>query len=846
MKRIWLIFTLFAVLAGNLSAGQTEASVFLWKDGKSGYRIILPSKYENQGIRLYLHQAAERLQSAIKEASGVVMPIAEEDSLDAKTPAIFIGNTLEAQRQGIIPASLPDFSYLIAVRNGNVFLCGNDRHGFGSRKSESYVQYILGSVKAVVVFMENYLGTRFLYPGEVGTSTPRSAGLSVPEGLSQKRTPMLNYAAGRNYELMYDYANNNFGKGAYWSYGGHSYYSAVPVRKYGKTHPEYFIMQGGKRDITHGHLCISNPAVQELIYREMLRRLDGGAEVVQLAQTDGYITCECDECRKFGNTDDPAEKLWILHRQLAEKLKQDRPGKKVMIIAYAPTWEPPRTFQEFPGNVIIELCRYDRKTFEQWSKIKGICGFTAYVYNWGEYPMPGITAKRTPAFCARQIRLFAANRIRGIYRCGFGEAMGMEGPAYYVYGKLLDDPLQKPETLADEFYRSAFQEAAVPMQIFYRQLFERLEAFSVQEENHALPGSNPRVLLGAVYAPDALEIMEKNLTLAENLAVSPKVKKRLELVRREFDYTRNLAVCIHLYNAYRLMPDWHSFNRLGEWIEARNRMLNSWYDTENRMKPVPGWPEIRFMGNVSRGMALNNGRLIAQLGAPFTWNIKMLRDKKILPGAKRKQLTVKKAAGPITAADFTQGAWSQAQWHELNNIQLGTISEKTSFKVIYDSENIYFGIVTELPEQRKVRGVGQDGEAYCQDCIEIFLDPFGFREKFFHFVYNPVPGSRYDAVFGMIEDPLHPLYKREDISWNGQWEIISKREKNLWTSFVRIPFRELGVRTPGSGDRWNFNLGRQAFLSASMKWNGELSLWSPNLETMRMDSPDAFGEAVFE
>ena len=26
MKRIWLIFTLFAVLAGNLSAGQTEAA----------------------------------------------------------------------------------------------------------------------------------------------------------------------------------------------------------------------------------------------------------------------------------------------------------------------------------------------------------------------------------------------------------------------------------------------------------------------------------------------------------------------------------------------------------------------------------------------------------------------------------------------------------------------------------------------------------------------------------------------------------------------------------------------------------------------------------------------------
>ena len=242
-----------------------------------------------------MHQAAERLQSAIKEASGVVMPIAEEDSLDAKTPAIFIGNTLEAQRQGIIPASLPDFSYLIAVRNGNLFLCGNDRHGFGSRKSESYVQYILGSVKAVVVFMENYLGTRFLYPGEVGTSTPRSAGLSVPEGLSQKRTPMLNYAAGRNYELMYDYANNNFGKGAYWSYGGHSYYSAVPVRKYGKTHPEFFAEIKGKRINPSGgkgafllseQLCTTNPALRKEMVRNILAYCKKNPEVRTVAVID--------------------------------------------------------------------------------------------------------------------------------------------------------------------------------------------------------------------------------------------------------------------------------------------------------------------------------------------------------------------------------------------------------------------------------------------------------------------------------------------------------------------------------------------------------------------------------
>ena len=844
---LFFILTCFLFPLFLFSADRPDdGAALLWKNGKSDFRIILPAAHPNPGIDLYLRQAADRLRSAVKEASGADLPIMKEDSGEAKSPAIYIGNTEAARKAGFNPAAFQDFSYLIAVRDGNIFLCGNDRHGFGSRKKDRYIQYVLGSVKAVVVFMEKFLGTRFLYPGEIGTSTPCVRELSIAGNTTRRGTPMLNYAPGRDYELMYDYANNNFGRGSFWTYGGHSYYSAVPARRYGKTHPEYFVMLGGRRDSGLGHLCISNPAVQELIYREMLRRLDGGAEVVQLAQTDGYVACECPGCRKFGNTDDPAEKLWIFHRALAEKLKKDRPGKKVQILAYAPTWEPPKTFQEFPGNVIIELCRYDAETLARWRKIKGVCGFTVYVYNWGEYPMPGITAKRTPAFCARQIRLFASHGIQGIYRCGFGEAMGMEGPVYYVYGKLLDDPSQDPERIADDFYHAAFAEASVPMRIFYRKLFERLETFSLQEENHALPGSNPRVLLGAVYAPDALEIMEKNLQIAEKLAVSPKVKKRLELVRREFDYAKNLAVCIHLYNAYRLMPDWNSFNRLGESVEARNRMIDSWYDAKNTMKAVPSWPEIRFLGNISKSMARNNGRLIAELGAPFSWNIKRLREKNVLPGADRKRLRVARAQGTISPDDFTKGAWKRAEFHELNDIQLGAVSEKTSFKVLYDAGNLYFGVVTELPDSRRSANLGQDGKAYCQDCVEILLDPFGFREKYFHFVYNPLPGSRYEGAFGRIDDPLHPLYKREDPSWNPEWEIHSVRRNHRWISMVRIPFRELGVKTPVSGAVWNFNIGRQAFTKPTMKWNGELSLWSPNLETMRMDSPDAFGEIVFE
>ena len=58
----------------------------------------------------------------------------------------------------------------------------------------------------------------------------------------------------------------------------------------------------------------------------------------------------------------------------------------------------------------------------------------SYIYNWGDYVRCGMTPKRTPKFCADQAREFLKYGVKGLYRCGFGENFGMEGPSYYVYG----------------------------------------------------------------------------------------------------------------------------------------------------------------------------------------------------------------------------------------------------------------------------------------------------------------------------------------------------------------------------------------------------------------------------
>lgn len=390
MKKIFIWFCLvLMIVAGCRSQQITEPPVTVLKDGKSSFQIVLPDQYDNAGTETHLLTAAKCLQKEFQAASGVLLPIRKESSMDPNRPSIFIGNTGMTRKAGFEPASFRDFSYVIAAKNGNIFLAGNDRHRTGSKKREGYSGYILGSVKAITVFMEDYLHTRFVMPGDTGTSTPERKTLELPSNLERHGNPLLNFAAGRGQALMYDYSNNNYGRGSYAIYGGHSYYTAVPAEKYGKSHPEYFALLGGKRVSKGNHLCISNPEVQELIYAEMRKKLDAGAETVELAQTDGYKPCECDRCKAYGNTDSPGEKIWILHRALAERLLKERPGKKVLIICYPPNAEPPESFREFPDNVMIELCHYSEKVFQEWSKIKVPQGFTVYIYNWGFYSLPG-------------------------------------------------------------------------------------------------------------------------------------------------------------------------------------------------------------------------------------------------------------------------------------------------------------------------------------------------------------------------------------------------------------------------------------------------------------------------
>jgi len=846
MKKLLLLLCGAALLlAGCQTAPKSVPPLVLKKS--SAVRIVYPATHANPGIEVFLRKAAATIQRGLAETIGVKAAIeVEGKNTKFKGTTIYLGNTKAIQALGIKPLEFENFNAVIASCGNDIFIAGSDRQRFGKKgRVRHNSDCFLGTITGTIKFVEKYLNGRFLLPGDNGLDFVPAKSIVIPGNLKWNITPRIIMGAGRANGYIYDYSNSNPGYGRFRMYGGHSYYDAVPAKKYAKTHPEYFVERDGKRSALGNHLCISNPEVQELIYKEMLSKLDQGAGAVELAQTDGFTPCLCAKCKAFGVPgNDYGEKIWILHRSFAERLMKDRPGKQVVIICYPPNFTPPKTFDSFPANTIIELCTYSEKVFTDWKKIKVPGGFLVYIYNWGNYHLQGYTPKQPPAFVAEQARTFAANGVKGVYRCGFGELFGLEGPVYYIYGKMLDNPELNYEKLLLEFYERAYHESAAPMRSFFLALHHALSVSPWNRDNRYV--LSQRHFFGMVYNPELMDTLGKNLSRAEKIARQPKVKARISLVRAEFEYLKSIVDVVQMYRAYRTAPNWSTFELLSKALDKRNALVDKLASRKGRVGQFKAFPEVRFFDGASKAFLLDNGRS-STLGAPFNWNTKMLREKKILPGTATKRLTVKKVKGKVEFNKFTTGVWKNLKWEEMGGIQLGPIVEKTRFKIAYDNKNLYIAFVSDLDPKKTFHSLGQDGPCWRNDCMEILLDPQGMRQSFYHMIYTPAKESYFDEAFGFITDPLHPLYNKHDRDWNGKWSYVNRREGGKWYSLFTMPFKTLNVPTPKPGNVWTLNLGRESrIIGGSGNEIPELSLWSPNLENAGFHDREAFGEAVFE
>jgi len=853
------------------------AALTLLDAGKSDYQIVVPDKLETQALTDCMVQTARLLQTAFK-ANGAEVTVVPESQRDAAKPALLLGNTRLAQKNGIAVTELRDWSYVHRVIGRDVVIAGHDHPARAAAENPRRPNWDrVGTAKAAVDFARQFLGVRFLAP-ELPGYTPVSGAaridllatpaleflplktFSVPDSLNVIHTPALRlnsaHPAGGSF---YDLAHNRFPR-VDEQFGGHTWERAVPAELFAQ-HPEYFALVSGSRlkpESGRAQYCLSNPEVQERIYRDLASFFDRGYASVDLGQPDGFRECQCEPCAAlYGTGKDWSEKIWIFNRHTAERLEQSYPGRQVTMMSYILTAPPPKTFTKFPANTCVMLTGTNEEDIAPWRGIDVPRGFTGYVYNWCPNLGTRYTPMRTPGFIELQVQRLAANKVQALYRDGPGQLFGLEGPVYYTMGRMFDDPAHlHAKDLLTEYYDAAFPDKSIAfyMRAFYDELYHAIALYSDHlgtrgdlwtfkalptDERGRKTVQDPFQLITFLYTPRMLATLEGHLAQSEKLARTPKIMSRLALIRAEFDYVKHLARVAHLHQAWQLMPDAGSMHRLLDAIDARNAFIATLYVKGHQKE----WGQVLFPlpGHDAAHLRLaHDGYQEPYASTCYNWNTKTMRS---APPAGPKKLTIAKTTATLT---LDSPEWQNAAAHELSLIPpLSTLPRKTTLRLLYDDHALHLLTEAEIGETATFPASNRDSLLTNQEAIDVYLAPKPGQPLFYRFTQGANAASKYDALNGRITDVMDPRHGKDDPTWNGAWSSETRADAahKRWQAHLIIPFSTLGVEPPTKGITWRANFGRNHALPRD---KADRALWSSSLTSTSMDDVTVVGEITFE
>nr|HID59189.1 hypothetical protein [Desulfobacterales bacterium] len=128
-------------------------------------------------------------------------------------------------------------------------------------------------------------------------------------------------------------------------------------------------------------------------------------------------------------------------------------------------------------------------------------------------------------------------------------------------------------------------------------------------------------------------------------------------------------------------------------------------------------------------------------------------------------------------------------------------TEQTRIRVLYDEDNLYFGIecLDSRPQKIVSRLVPRDSNFWPGDLVSIVLDTFHDHQTCYVFQVNP-RGVQRDLRFS--EDG-----GRGDSAWDGLWWSAAEITDRGWTVEVAIPFKSLGFSRENE-QIWGVNVQR--------------------------------------
>ena len=732
------VFKTYPVSPRKIVIGDKPV-ITLCKDGKAEFEVVKPANPA-------ANQVANELIARLAQITGKkVKPVAKASG---KVPAFYLGACPEAKALGLDPKKLDRDGYYIKTDGNRIFITGCD--------SSNPKRVERATLFGVYDFLERFAGVRYYFPGEIGTIVPKKKDWALPAIDITERPDT-------QYRWIYCYPSSKVASGNY-GYPGmrennpliwrdstlqsirscHGLNDLDLVKRFAKTHPEYFAMTatGDRHDgskITtsyhkHGHLCYSSEGLKEEIYQDAAACLTGkpassrgisrwsqrwNTMHVDLAPNDGMLWCLCPKCKAIQEQGPQAmsDHIWKFAADIATRLKKNGIEGYVMMDSYGQFKLKP-TF-ELPNNLMIGVAvsgawgmnnekvrKSGHDRLKLWSET-----VNGKVKTWTYITKASAAVPVVPNFTPRAVGAFYKS-VKDYIFGSFLEA-GSDHWMYgflncYVFSKVMWNWDTDVEALIDEHCKLMYGKAAPQMGKFYRELETIWMNNVVKEIVHTSWGDNWKIptrreIWTKIYSPKKIAEFNALLDQAEKaVAKDPQSLKRVKFMRNEL-----------------------------------------WQPVIDGQKAFQSETANRTAWTMYAGKA----------------------DKITLDGK------------------LTEAAWKKAEAVWLVANKSGKPTEvQTTVKMLQDADNFYFGFEAQEPETAKMIAATDrkpdSTEVWRDNGLEIFLSAESSSEFIYQFIFNSA-GFKCD-----LKNTLFNVDTKFDSGFEVKTSVVAGKR---WTAEVRIP-----------------------------------------------------------
>ena len=546
-----------ALLLGTCACAG--AGSFPVVDGPRQAVIVGNDALSSGGKPAFMSGPPHALQHYIERSTGRKLDIVPEDRYDPATMpyAIFVGRSRKGIKLfGDKLAAMDKDGYIVHVTPNAVVLIG------ASEYSTGWAQYD---------FLREYLGVDVYFPAKCGLIVPKHERVVVPEG-TRFETPAfysrafsgLNTPRGLRGQTDIPWRMHT-GHGRYAFH--HNIHTFITVEEFGKAHPEYFPMLGGKRMVVSTSAgpgpCISNPEVVQVIIRKCREFFDKNpdAPAISLGMTDGGW-CECPACKAMdgpsievnGARSPKSARYYKFLNQVAAAVARSHPGHYIGVLGYAGAEYPPEAFA-VERNIIPYMCYSRANWYNPEAKARDLASTDAWVSRVdriGIYEYLYGAPYSVPRLYNRHLAEFFRHVVAKAPGSGFYAEIysnhGLDGPKAWIVEKLLWNPKQDPDALLHRWCEAVFAESAAPMERYFLGLEETWDRNGMRAD----PGLGKLALYGddrqcEIFQVEDLAPRLADLAEARKLAQSPEVRERIEYFASTFHITELTCREYHSY-----------------------------------------------------------------------------------------------------------------------------------------------------------------------------------------------------------------------------------------------------------------------------------------------------------